>query len=156
MKVYDQVMLRAIQVAQLSKENGNLPFAALLVDRDGKILMEAQNTVITEHDNINHAEINLIHHACRTYEPAFLRNCVIYTSTEPCAMCSSAIFWSAVRGLVFGVSKEKFYEIAGTDDPGTILDWNASKVLSAAGRKVEVVGPVMEKEAITVHENFWN
>jgi tRNA(Arg) A34 adenosine deaminase TadA len=58
----------------------------------GEVIIEGENTVITEHDCLGHAEINMIREASKRYDHKFLNQCSIYTSDEPCPMCSSAIF----------------------------------------------------------------
>ncbi len=86
----------AIAVAQRARAHGNHPFGALLVDENGQILLEAENTVVTANDATGHAETNLIRLASKRYSPDFLAQCTLYTSTEPCAMCAGAIFWGNV------------------------------------------------------------
>ncbi|MER3462534.1 MAG: nucleoside deaminase, partial [Armatimonadota bacterium] len=98
MTVKDLEFLRqAVEVARRARANGNHPFGALLVDAEGKVLLEAENTVQTERDCTGHAELNLMRLASRSYDPGFLATCTLYTSTEPCAMCSGAIYWGNVR-----------------------------------------------------------
>jgi len=90
----------AIDVARKARDKGNHPFGAVLVDEQGHILMEAENTVGTEKDCTGHAETNLMRQASRKYDSDFLAKCTIYTSTEPCPMCAGAIFWGNVRRVV--------------------------------------------------------
>ena len=59
---------RAIELAQQSRQNGNHPFGALLVDADGEVVLEAENTVFTEDDCTNHAELNLVRAASRRFD----------------------------------------------------------------------------------------
>jgi tRNA(Arg) A34 adenosine deaminase TadA len=59
----------------------------------GTILLEAENTVVTDRNSTGHAETNLICMASKTYDPDFLAKCTLYTSTEPCPMCAG---WCAV------------------------------------------------------------
>jgi len=70
----------AIDVARRARDSGNHPFGALLVDEQGRILMEAENTVVTQKDCTGHAETNLVRQACRKYDRDFLAKCTIYTS----------------------------------------------------------------------------
>ena len=50
---------RAIEISKHSREAGNTPFGALLVDEDGNILMEQENIEITEKICTGHAEATL-------------------------------------------------------------------------------------------------
>jgi tRNA(Arg) A34 adenosine deaminase TadA len=95
-------MRAAIAVARRSRDKGNHPFGAVLADEQGRILLEAENTAVTERDCTGHAETNLIRQAVRVYDADFLARCTLYTSTEPCPMCAAAIFWGNVRRVVYG------------------------------------------------------
>ena len=50
----------AIEVAQKAREHGNHPFGAILVDENDRVVLEAENTVVTERDCTGHAETNLM------------------------------------------------------------------------------------------------
>ena len=146
---------KAIQVAQRSKQNGNLPFACILVDDKGNVILEGENSVITDKDSLAHAEINLIRQASGKFEKEFLNQCTIYTSGEPCALCAAAIFWGGIGRLVYGLSKDGFYQIAGKEDGATVLDIPCREILNRGGRDVQVEGPLLEDEARVVHQGFW-
>jgi tRNA(Arg) A34 adenosine deaminase TadA len=79
---------RAIAVSAAVCAKDNHPFGAVLVGPDGKVLLEAENTVVTERDATGHAERNLMTLASRRFSRDLLACCTLYTSTEPCAMCS--------------------------------------------------------------------
>ena len=144
----------AIKVAQKARDNGNHPFGAILVDEDGQILLEAENSVITERDCTGHAESNLMRLASKKYDPDFLAKCTLYTSTEPCAMCSGAIFWGNVRQVVYGLTEEGLYEMV--DENAEEVLYQPCRELFSKGRKsIKVRGPLLEEEAKKVHEGFW-
>lgn len=144
----------AIAIAQRARENGNHPYGALLVDEKGLILTEAENSAVTGNDATAHAELNLVRQASGSYERAFLAKCTVYASTEPCPMCSGAIFWSNIRRVVYGLSAEKLYELVGWDSE-EILNLSCRELFRQGQKPVEVVGPVLEDEAIRVHFGFW-
>ena len=85
---------------------------ALLV-RDGEIVMEAENTVESEVDITGHAELNLVRRAVHELGEEVVKACTLYTSTEPCAMCSGAIYWSGISRVVYACSAKRLGEIAG-------------------------------------------
>jgi tRNA(Arg) A34 adenosine deaminase TadA len=144
----------AIEVARRARENGNHPFGAVLVDPHGRLLMEAENTVVTERDCTGHAETNLVRHASRRYEGDFLEGCTLYASTEPCPMCSGAIYWGKVGRVVYGLSQEGLYEMVGQESEEG-LRLTCRDVLEKGGKRIEVVGPLLEEEAREVHAGFW-
>jgi len=76
------------------------PFGACIV-RDGLILAVARNTVLKS-DATSHAEINAIRIASRRIKNFDLAGCVIYSTTEPCPMCFSAIHWAKISAIIYG------------------------------------------------------
>lgn len=150
-----QHLRRTINVAQAAREHGNHPFGAILVDENGQVLLEAENTVVTGRDCTGHAETNLIRLASRQFPPEKLDLCTLYTSTEPCAMCAGAIHWGNVRRVVFALSETALYEIVGPSPEHLLLP--CREVFTRSQRTVEVVGPVVEldAEARAVHAGFW-
>ncbi len=77
------------------------PFGACLV-KNGKILAIARNTVLKNQDPTCHAEINAIRIAARKLKSFDLSQCVIYSTTEPCPMCFSAIHWARISTVIYG------------------------------------------------------
>ena len=145
----------AIDVSRKSRENGNHPFGAILVDPQGNILLEAQNTVVTDRDCTGHAETNLMRLASQQFDPELLASCTVYTSAEPCPMCSGAIFWGNVRRVVYGLGIELLYDLIGNHPENPSLHVHCQEVLSRGPWPIEVIGPALEAEAGQVHEGFW-
>ncbi|MDD5502800.1 MAG: nucleoside deaminase [Candidatus Thermoplasmatota archaeon] len=77
------------------------PFGACII-KDGKVISKARNTVLSENDSTCHAEINAIREACRKLGTFDLFGCMIYSTTEPCPMCFSAIHWARIDAIVYG------------------------------------------------------
>ena len=149
--------LRLLQItfdlARQAREKGNHPFGALLAGPDSEVLLTAENTVMTDNDITGHAETNLVRRAANLYEVEFLANCTLYTSTEPCPMCSGAIFWSNIRRVVFGLSQEGLYAVTGASEDELLLP--CREVFSHGNKPIEVIGPLLEDEAQKVHIGFW-
>src|SRR5262245_46604327 len=154
MKDIDLKLLRAaIALAQSAVAHGNHPFGALLTDAHGNVLLEAENTVVTERDCTGHAESNLMRLASRRFSPEQLATCSLYTSTEPCAMCAGAIHWGGVGRVVYALSEEQLYAIVGPSPDHLLLP--CREVFARSRRPVEVLGPAIEDEGRAVHEGFW-
>lgn len=148
----DEKFIRlAIDTAKTSKNIGNLPFGCVLVNAQGEVILKGQNTISTDNDCLAHAEINLIREASKTYDFTFLNECSIYTSDEPCPMCTSAIYWSGIGRLVYGLSKAEYYKIVGRDNPNWVFEMPVRELLEKGGRKLEVIGPMLENEVSTLH-----
>jgi tRNA(Arg) A34 adenosine deaminase TadA len=149
-------LLAAIELARRSRANGNHPFGALLVDADGRVVLEGENTVLTAQDCTGHAETNLIRVASERFDPEFLSRCTLYTSTEPCAMCAGAIYWSNVRRVVFALSQEEMGRITGRSPENMQLTISSREIFARGDHKVQVSGPHLLAQARAVHEGFWD
>lgn len=156
MRPYDLEYLRkAIHLAAQAREHGNHPFGAVLVDAQGILLLEAENSVITAHDCTGHAETNLVRKAGAAYPADVLAGCTLYTSTEPCAMCAGAIYWSGVGRVVYALSEAGLLQLVAHLPGGDFLNLPCREVFARGGREVEVLGPLLEGEARKVHAGFW-
>ena len=152
----DKVYLKkAIQLSRESREIGNHPFASLLVSPDGEVLLKAQNSVSTEKDRIGHAEINLVRQAARKYSREELLASTLYSSAEPCAMCSGAIYWGNIGRVVYALSETGLLSLTGNSIENPTLSLPCRDVFSSGQRSVEVVGPMLEDKASQVHQGFW-
>jgi len=147
------LLRQAIDVARRAREHGNHPFGALLADEQGIVLLEAENTVITDHDCTGHAELNLMRLASRQYSFEVLSRCTLYTSTEPCPMCAGSIFWGGVGRVIYALSEEGLYAMTGNSPDKLLL--SCREVFARGGRPIEVLGPALEEEARSVHAGFW-
>ena len=150
MENHEPFLREAIALSKSAMANGDEPFGSVLV-KGGEVLLRAENSVFTGRDMTNHAELNLVKLAAKHYDTAFLADCTLYTSTEPCAMCAGAIYWSGIGHMVFACSETRLSQIAGIG-----LDVPSRAVLQTGARKVSVVGPTdLEEEAAAVHQAFW-
>ena len=151
----DEFLLRAaISAAASAREHGNHPFGALLTDEHGSILLIAENTVNTGREATGHAETNLVREASKKYSFEELSKATLYTSTEPCPMCSGAIFWSGIGKVVYALSEERLYAMSARSPES--LKLACRDVFARGGRPVEVSGPFIEDEAAQVHVGFWD
>ena len=137
------------QIAKSAQDKGNHPFGALLVI-DEEIIFAAENTVITDNDITRHAELNLVSKVTRELDLQRLSHSTLYTSTEPCAMCTGAIFWSGIPEIVYGCSAIQLGEITG----GTFVV-PCRELFRYGKRDINVVGPVLEDQGAMLHRNFW-
>ena len=146
----------AMDLARRSRRRGNHPFGALLVDADGVVAAEAENTVVSEQDVTGHAETNLVRIASRRFDRAYLRSCTMYTSTEPCAMCSGAIYWSGISRVIYGLSEAGLLKLTGSHEDNPTMSLPCRDVFAHGQGSIKVVGPALEDEARGVHDGFWN
>ena len=133
---------RAIEISKEARAAGNTPFGALLVNKDGEIIMEQGNIEITEKICTGHAEATLAARASHEYSREFLWDCTLYTTAEPCAMCAGAIYWANI----------------GRVEQNPTFDLPCREVFARGQKDIKVIGPVeaVEVEAAKVHEGYWN
>jgi tRNA(Arg) A34 adenosine deaminase TadA len=77
------------------------PFGACIV-KDGTIVAVAHNRVLVSGNPTQHAEVVAIGRASKHLGTHILKGCTIYSTTEPCPMCFSAIHWAQIDRIVFG------------------------------------------------------
>ena len=145
----------AIRTARRAREAGNHPFGAVLA-RDGTVVLEAQNTVTTDCDVTGHAELNLVRLASRSLTTDELAECTLYSSTEPCAMCAGAIYWSGIGRVVYALAESELGRFTGADAENPTMHLPARTVLAAGQRAIVVEGPIDLPAAAAVHEGFWD
>ena len=103
-KLKNRLMQMAVDEAfkGLQKGEGG-PFGAVIV-KGGTIVAVAHNRVLRSGDPTRHAEIEAIAAASKALRTHVLRGCEIYSTTEPCPMCFSAIHWAKIDKVYFGTS----------------------------------------------------
>jgi tRNA(Arg) A34 adenosine deaminase TadA len=146
---------RAIRLAETARERGNHPFGALLVGAGGELLAEAENLVVTDRDCTAHAELNLVRLVSGRYDAQALGGSTLFSSTEPCAMCAGAIYWSGIGRVVYALSAERLVQLTGHEPGEAPLNLPCKEVFARGARAIEVAGPALEAEAEEVHRGFW-
>ena len=99
-------------------KNGSGPFVAAIYDDKGNLVVKVANSVVSEHNSNNHAEMNAIKAAenkLGTYDLAPY-NLSLYVTAEPCMMCLGGIMWSGIKEVYYGVSSKDVEQITGFDE----------------------------------------
>ena len=96
-----EFMSRAIELARLAADKGEVPVGAVVV-KDGKIIGEGYNMREQKHNALSHAETEAINAACNYLGDWRLDGCTMYVTLEPCPMCAGAIVNARISELVFG------------------------------------------------------
>ena len=107
-------MQKAIELSRLAVAHGNEPFGAVLV-KDGEIAFTNENQIYTRHDPTFHGEAGLIREFCAQTGVTDLRDYTMYSSCEPCFMCSGAMVWIKLGRLVYGASNIELEAILGNE-----------------------------------------
>lgn len=111
METDERHLRRAIELAAAARAAGNMPFGSLLVGPAGDVLAEDRNTVVTERDITAHPELKMARWAARQLDADVARQTTMYTSCQPCPMCTGAIARSGLGRVVFALSGDQLQEL---------------------------------------------
>lgn len=104
--MHEKYMKRAIQKAREGRDaHSGLSFGAVIVG-NGQIIAEVHNQVNENDDLTQQAELLAIQEACGKIGRDNLKECVLYTSCEPCMMCLGACYWTKFKSVYYGASAE--------------------------------------------------
>lgn len=138
-------MRLALAEARYSMEIGEVPVGALIV-RHNMVIAKCCNLMKMLSDVTAHAEILAIKEANMRERSCFLVDCDIYTTLEPCVMCSGAIALARIRRLYFGA-----YDKAGAVCSGVrVFDSHYCH------HKPEIYGGIMEEECAKLLTDFFS
>ncbi|GAA2830063.1 nucleoside deaminase [Kitasatospora paracochleata] len=107
----ERFLRRAIALAAHAVTVGDAPYGSLLVGPDGAVLAEAHNTVRRDMDISAHPELKLARWAARELDPEAAARTTMYTSCQPCGMCTGGIVRSGLGRVVFALSTEQLVEL---------------------------------------------
>jgi len=102
-----------LSINNVTSGNGG-PFGVVVV-KNNEIIARGVNQVTAHNDPTAHAEVVAIRNACTVLKSFQLTDCDFYTSCEPCPMCMGAVFWSRLRAVYFGNTRQDAAKI-GFDD----------------------------------------
>ena len=105
-------MQMAIDLSVAAAEHGNEPFGAVLVKND-EVVYSNENQIYTMHDPTFHGEAGLIRRFCAETGITDLSDYTMYSSCEPCLMCSGAMVWAKLGRLVYAASNIDLEAILG-------------------------------------------
>jgi tRNA(Arg) A34 adenosine deaminase TadA len=150
------LLRRAIDLAREARADGRHPFGSLIVNERGEVVVEARNNaVLPKGDPTQHAELVACKEVAALLSVAELARCTLYTSTEPCAMCAGAIYWTGIGRVVYALPEHELMRYTGSHEENPTLDLPCREVFARGQRVVLVAGPALEDEAGSVHEGFW-
>jgi tRNA(adenine34) deaminase len=99
-------MQHAITLATKAELQGEVPVGAVLV-KDGELIAEGWNQMISLNDPSAHAEMQAIRAGAAKLANYRLPDCTLYVTLEPCSMCAGLMVHSRIVRIVFGTSDLK-------------------------------------------------
>ncbi len=105
----------AVELAKKAAKKGDFPVGAVIVKND-KIISKAYNTKERKKNAIQHAEILAIEKACKKLKTWHLEQCTLYSSLEPCMMCTGAIMQARIKKVVYSHTNQNFGAIESNNN----------------------------------------
>lgn len=130
-------MREALNEASKAYSLEDVPIGCVIV-MEGKIIARAYNRKEIDGIATYHAEVLAINEACKKLGNWYLDKCVLYTTVEPCMMCTGAIIQSRIFKVVYGTSNQSFGYL--------------SKLKSS---KIEICSGVLEDECSSILSDFF-
>ena len=144
----------AFRQAEIAVTRGQTPFGAVVVDRNGRLIGEGHNTVRADCDPTAHGEIVAIREAWRRLgDWPLLKSSTLYSSCEPCLLCSFVITQIGFTRVVFaarGTDVPTYKPLLGADLAEAAAWVNAQPDWTP----LEVVGDFMRERALEIIAAF--
>ena len=102
----EELMRIVMNEADIAIQEGNSPFAAILIDKDGNIIEKTHNTAKSKCNPVLNAEINLISDACKKLGTRDLSEYCIMSNAWSCSMCMSACIKAKIKNFIYGAPSE--------------------------------------------------
>jgi guanine deaminase len=110
-------MRRVLELAQRGMDTGHGgPFGSVIV-KDGEIVGEAHNEVLSSNDPTAHAELLAVRRASAKLKTFNLSGCELYTNGAPCCMCMSSMLWAKIDRAYYALSMDDSSDIGLGDVP---------------------------------------
>ena len=142
---YESYMRRALELAALAGEGGDVPVGCVVADGSGAIVGEGYNRREADGSAVAHAEVEAITAACKKLGSWRLDGCTLYVTLEPCPMCAGAILNARIPVIRYG-AKEPL-----TGCCGSVLNLFEERL----GHKPRIYGGLLEEECAALLREFF-
>jgi tRNA(Arg) A34 adenosine deaminase TadA len=142
---FENMLRLAIEEARASKQDGNKGYGAVVV-LGQEILGKAHDTTVTDQDPSRHAEVNAIRQAVQALGDNNLSGAILFSTCEPCPMCSSLAVWANLTTIVYGVSIEETAKMGKSR-----IRVSAKEIIERSPVMIEVVGDVLRDECRSLY-----
>lgn len=127
----------ALEEAKKASKKNEVPIGATIV-KNNKVIAKAYNRKTLDNIATYHAEIIAIEKACKKLKTWYLDDCILYTTVEPCLMCTGAIIQSRIPKVVYGTNNEAFGYLSKLQDS-----------------KIEIVSGILKDECSQILTEFF-
>jgi tRNA(adenine34) deaminase len=140
-------MSRALELARRGdKVAGASPIGCVIV-LDGRVVAEGHNEVGIRHDPTAHAEMVAIRQAGAALERDELRGATLYSTLQPCGMCTMASIWSRIDRVVYGAGRDDVHRMYFEDRHLDTMNF----IRDAYRKDMPVVAGVLREECAALY-----
>lgn len=136
-KTDEYYMNLALEEAKKAYLNDEVPVGSVIVHKD-KVIASAFNRKNLDNIATYHAEILAIEEACKVIGSWYLDECILYTTVEPCMMCTGAIIQSRIKKIVYGTNNDAFGYLSKIDN-----------------NKIEITREILKDECTKILSDFF-
>lgn len=137
----EKYMNIALIEAKKAYKKNEVPIGCIIV-KNNKIISKAYNKKEETNVVTKHAEIIAIEKACKKLKTWHLNDCILYTTVEPCLMCTGAIIQSRMKKVVYATENEKYGSL--------------NKIVKESKSKLEIEKNILAEKSISLLQNFFN
>jgi tRNA(adenine34) deaminase len=142
---FEAMMANAIEEALISRAEGNKGYGAVVV-YGSQILARAHDTTVTAQDPSLHAEVNAIRQAVQALGDINLSGCLLFSTCEPCPMCSSLAVWANLSGILYGASIKETARLGKSR-----IRVSAQQIVEKSPVRLEVIGGILRDECLQLY-----
>jgi tRNA(adenine34) deaminase len=148
----ERFMREAIRIATENGRDPSLAPIGCVIVRAGQILAARRNHVEDHHDATAHAEIEAIRAAGASFDNGELRGATLYSTLQPCGMCTMASIWSKVGRVVYGAGRDDVHQMYFEARHIDTLDF----IRNAYRNDIAIEGGVLREECAALYYRPWD
>lgn len=133
----------ALKEAKKAYKRGDVPVGAVIV-KNNKIIAKGYNKKDKKNIATKHAELIAIEKACKKLKTWYLKDCILYTTLEPCLMCTGAIIQSRITTIYYSIENNNFGELE-----------NNIEILKKYNKKAQINRGLLEEESKILLQQFF-
>ncbi|KAJ9133307.1 Cmp/dcmp deaminase, zinc-binding protein [Pleurostoma richardsiae] len=152
----DANMTKVLEVQHNAQTlHGKRPFAGILVGPDHTTVLLIHQSV----SHVDHAEASLARLASLHFSQPYLWTCTMYSTWEPCAMCTATIYWANIGRVIYGASNDQLLDLTGRGNKENMtMSWTSREIVKGGQKEIEVVGPLegWDKKVMEDADIYWS
>ena len=139
------------QAVAIARQNAESPIGCVIV-RGGMVIAGGHNDVEARCDPTAHAEMVTIRLACEAVGEARLEGATLYSTLQPCGMCSMAIIWAGISRVVYGAERHQVHPMYFEDRHLGTMDF----IRDAYKDDLTMQGGVLSDECAGLYWRPWD